>query len=249
MDRTLEVRTPESIAFSYELAGVGSRFLAVVVDLIVQVVILLLLLWGFLAGVAHVPAIGAVIPKTSAGSDRLASSLVSALIVAIVFIIFFGYFILFEALWNGQTPGKKLLGIRVVRDGGYPVDFMASMVRNLIRVGEAILGFYAISAVVAVLSPQNKRVGDLAAGTIVVRDSRMDSPQDMLREARAEPVYAATAYVSGEERAIIRRFLDRRSDFVAERRAELAHQLADRVRPRVSQEMQRLDDEDLLERL
>jgi uncharacterized RDD family membrane protein YckC len=248
MDRTLEVRTPESIAFSYELAGVGSRFLAVAIDLIVQIAILLLLLWGITAGASHLPN---AFPssRASSGEGRLARSLGIALAIAIVFAIFFGYFILFEALWNGQTPGKKLLGIRVVRDGGYPVDFMASLVRNLIRVGEAALGFYAISTVVAVLSPQNKRVGDLAAGTIVVRDSRMESPQAMLREVAAEPVYAATAYVSGEERALIRRFLDRRNDFVAERRAALAHQLAQRVRPRLSQELQRLDDEDLLERL
>ncbi|HTV93825.1 MAG TPA: hypothetical protein VMG98_14005, partial [Verrucomicrobiae bacterium] len=86
------------------------------------------------------------------------------------------------------------------------------------------------------------------AGTIVIRESRMESPEQMLRDV-AEPVYAATAYVSGEERALIRRFLERRMDFVPERRAALARQLADRVRPRVGAELQRLADEDLLERL
>jgi uncharacterized RDD family membrane protein YckC len=163
--------------------------------------------------------------------------------------IFFGYFVLFEAFWNGQTPGKKLLGIRVVRDGGYPLDFMASLIRNLIRIGELGLGFYAISVVVAVLSPENKRVGDLAAGTIVVRESRIESPERMLRDIVAEPVYASTAYVSGDERALIRRFLERRSDLVAERRRAIAHQLAERVRSRLPADLQRLDDEDLLERL
>ncbi len=246
MDRTLEVRTPESIAFSYELAGVGSRFLAVMADLVIQVLVTVLLFWGLVLAVPHLPP---RVAPMSVHENRLASSLAMALVIAVVFAIFFGYFIAFEALWNGQTPGKKMLGIRVVRDGGYPVDFMASLLRNLIRVGEAAIGFYIISAVCAVFSPENKRVGDLAAGTIVVRDSRMDSPESLLREVAAEPVYAATAYVSGEERALIRRFLDRRSDLVAERRAALAHQLAERVRPRVTQELQRLDDEDLLERL
>ena len=245
MDRTLEVRTPESIAFSYELAGVGSRFLALAVDFTIQVVVLLLLIWGVSAAVFHAPA-GHIIART--GSGRLAYSLTIAIIIAVVFLIFFGYFILFEAMWNGQTPGKKMLGIRVVRDGGYPLDFMASLIRNLIRVGETALGFYALSAVVAVLSPLNKRVGDLAAGTIVIRESRMESPEKMLREV-SEPVYAATAYVSGEERSIIRRFLERRTDLVPQRRASLAAQLAQRVRPRVPAELQRLDDEDLLERL
>ena len=91
-------------------------------------------------------------------------SLAIALVVTIVFVILFGYFIVFEALWNGQTPGKKLLGLRVVRDGGYPIDFGASLIRNLIRVGEWILGYYLLAAVSALLSPENKRLGDIAAG-------------------------------------------------------------------------------------
>ncbi len=244
MDRTLEVRTPESIVFSYELAGVGSRFLALAVDLAIQVATVLLIVWALVAVSAHAgPRF--LIPH---GPDRVVHNLTVAFITAVVFLIFFGYFIAFETLWNGQTPGKRMLGIRVVRDGGYPVDFMASLIRNLIRIGEMALGFYAASAVVAVLSPLNKRIGDIAAGTIVIRESRMESPEKMLREV-AEPVYAATAYVSGEERSLIRRFLERRHDLVPARRAGLAHQLAERVRPRVPTDLQRLDDEDLLERL
>ncbi|MGB6985121.1 MAG: RDD family protein [Candidatus Aquilonibacter sp.] len=238
MDRTLEVRTPESIAFSYELAGVGSRFLAVAIDLTIQVALLLLLLWGASSTHLHFPR----------GAGRVAYNIWLGGLAAILFLLFYGYFIIFEAFWNGQTPGKRILGIRVVRDGGYPVDFMASLIRNLIRVGEMLVGFYAISAVVAVLSPLNKRIGDLAAGTLVIRESRMESPEQMLREV-AEPVYAATAYVSGDERALIRRFLERRDDLVPQRRAALAHQLAERVRPRVGADLQRLADEDLLERL
>jgi uncharacterized RDD family membrane protein YckC len=238
MDRTLEVRTPESIAFSYELAGVGSRFLAVAIDLAIQVAVVVLLAWGVAAAHVHAPH----------GGGRLLYNLYVAGWVALLFLIFYGYFIFFETLWNGQTPGKRLLSLRVVRDGGYPVDFMASLIRNLIRVGEMALGFYAISAVVAVLSPLNKRIGDLAAGTLVIRESRMESPEQMLRDV-TEPVYAATAYVSGEERTLIRRFLERRDDLVPQRRAALARQLAERVRPRVGPDLQRLADEDLLERL
>ena len=163
--------------------------------------------------------------------------------------ILFGYFILFEAFWNGQTPGKKMLGIRVVRDGGYPLDFTASLVRNLIRAGEASLGAYAIAAVSALVSPENKRIGDLAAGTIVVRDSRVAISSQMLREIAAEPAYADTLYCSGEERALIKRFLDRRATLSTNARRALAARLADRVRPRLPVEMQRLEDESLLERL
>lgn len=244
MDRTLEVRTPESIAFSYELAGVGSRFLALAIDFTIQVAFLLLLLWGISAGSVHVHGAARQVSFV----DRISFNLTIALIVAVVFLIFFGYFIIFETLWNGQTPGKRMLGIRVVRDGGYPLDFMAAVIRNLIRVGEMMLGFYAVSTFVAVFSPFNKRIGDIAAGTIVIRESRMESPEAMLRDV-AEPVYAATAYVSGEERSLIRRFLERRDELVPARRLALAHQLAARVRPRLPADLQRLDDEDLLERL
>ena len=111
------------------------------------------------------------------------------------------------------------------------------------------LGFYALSAVVAVFSPLNKRIGDLAAGTVVIRESRMESPEKMLREV-AEPVYAATAYVSGEERSLIRRFLERRDRSCAAtpRRARVINS-PQRVRPRLPADLQRLEDEDLLERL
>jgi uncharacterized RDD family membrane protein YckC len=245
MDRTLDVRTPESIAFSYELAGIGSRFLAVSIDLIVQILILIALIWGLAAAGSHLPTA----KHASSISSKFVQSLAIGIAVFVVFVIFFGYFIIFEAVWNGQTPGKRALGLRVVRDGGYPVDFTAALVRNLIRVGEMMFGFYAISAVAAIFSPENKRLGDMAAGTIVVREARMQSPTSMLREIREEPVYAATAYVSGDERAIVKRFLERRDSLNPDRRVELAHQLAERVRPRVPTEMQRLDDEALLERL
>ena len=99
--------------------------------------------------------------------------------------LFFGYFIIFEALWNGQTPGKKALGIRVVRDGGYAIDFGASLVRNLIRVGELLIGTYTLSAVAMLLSPENKRLGDIAAGTIVVRDARLAAARRSARERSA----------------------------------------------------------------
>ncbi len=247
MDRTLDVRTPESIEFSYELAGIGSRFLAVAIDLLLQIGTLTLFFWGLSLIATHG---GAQTPLHRAPvNDRFWINAGVAIVVAVVFIVLFGYFIVFEALWNGQTPGKRVLGLRVVRDGGYPIDFTASLVRNLIRIGEMVLAFYAISGVVAVLSEENKRVGDFAAGTIVVRDAPMQRTGDLLKAVLAEPAYAATAYVSGDERALIRRFLDRRDQLDAPRRKALAAQIAARIRGRLPTDLQRLDDESLLERL
>src|SRR5579863_9647282 len=197
VDRTLEVRTPESIAFNYELAGLGSRFLALVVDQAIQIAVLGTLLIGLIAwAVRYAPG------RSLSGSDaKLGESIALAIVIVVVFVVLFGYFIVFEAVWNGQTPGKKLLGIRVVRDGGYPIDFGASLIRNLIRVVEQLAGYYAIAAISALISPENKRIGDMAAGTIVVRDARLAQPAQLRRHAE-EPTYAPTAYLSGEERAL-----------------------------------------------
>lgn len=244
MDRTLEVRTPESIAFHYELAGLGSRFLALMVDQAIQVLVLVAILAALvLAGMRELAARHGAPSVT----DKVTVSIAGAILIAIVFAVLFGYFIVFEAAWNGQTPGKRLLGLRVVRDGGYPLDFGASLIRNLIRVGEWIFGYYVIAAISAVLSPENKRLGDLAAGTIVVRDARLAAPSALAQ--RDEPTYAATAYLSGEERVLIKRFLERRDALDGARRAEIAASLATRVRNRVPSELARLDDESLIERL
>jgi uncharacterized RDD family membrane protein YckC len=245
MDRSISVRTPESIAFSYELAGLGSRFLSLAVDMTLQLLVLAGILWGLFAigsQAQHGPA-----QRTVVVSQGAVQSFTVAVIVTILFLVFFGYFILFEGFWNGQTPGKKLLGIRVVRDGGYPIDLGGSFIRNLVRVGEVALAFYAISAIAALLSSENKRLGDMAAGTIVVRDSRSQSLAAIVESANGET--HRIALLTDEEHALIARFIARRGTMAERYRRNLAYQIADRVRKRVSSDLQRLDDEDLLERL
>ena len=246
MDRDVGVRTPESIAFTYQLAGLGSRFLAVALDLVLQLLVAAAFVIGAALAVSHFPTLKhAVAPS---GAEKFGEALGFALFIGIVFTIFFGYFILFEAFWNGQTPGKKALGIRVVRDGGYPIDFGASLVRNLIRVGEVALGYYALSAISTLLSAENKRLGDFAAGTIVVRDAQL-ALAPKLRLTTPEPAYAATRYLTGEERALVKRFLERRDALDPQRRQELAAALAARIRARVPPDLANLADEPLLERL
>ena len=242
MDRTLEVRTPESIAFSYELAGLGSRFLAVSVDVGIQTLVMFGIIWGLIYAGSHLGAAA----RDASAPTKIETSLAIALIAAIIFIVYFGYFILFEAFWNGQTPGKKLMGLRVVRDGGYPADFASVAIRNLIRVGEFVAGLYAISAVAALLSPENKRLGDMAAGTIVVRDARAAKLADLL-EAPSETAHPLM--LSAQERALIDQFVARREAMAPPNRVMMASRIAARVRPRVSRDLQQLDDVELLTRL
>jgi len=246
VDRTVEVRTPESIAFSYELAGLGSRFLALVVDQAIQFATLGAIFTGIVLAASRFPKHLARVAPVAA--EKLGESLAIAFIIAVAFAVLFGYFILSEAVWNGQTPGKRLLGLRVVRDGGYPIDFGASLIRNLIRVGEALVGYYILAAISALISPENKRLGDLAAGTIVVRDARLAAPRPLAARDK-EATYASTAYVAGEERALIKRFLERRDTLAPDRRKALAAHLAARVRGRMPPDLAGLEDEPLLERL
>lgn len=244
MDRTLRVRTPESIAFSYELAGLGSRFLAVSIDIALQLLIAIGIIWALTYSYSHLPR---SMLRAASRPTKIEESLAIAFIAAMIFLIFFGYFIVFETFWNGQTPGKRLMGLRVVRDGGYPADFASIAIRNLIRVGEMAAGFYGVSAIAALLSPENKRLGDMAAGTLVVRDARAAKLANLL----GEPGGAAQrpAMLNEDERALIDRFVARREGMAPGSRASMAAQIAARVRSRVSRDLQQLSDEELLTRL
>ncbi len=246
MERNVDVRTPESIAFRYELAGLGSRCLAVCADITIQTITLLLIFWGIYYAAMRLPTAHA---QLTPDDDSLGRSLAIALVVIIVFMVYFGYHILFEAFWNGQTPGKKMLGIRVVRDGGYPLDFGGAFLRNVIRIGEEALGFYAISAVTMLLSSENKRIGDYAAGTIVVREGRLAKPLSLVEALSVGARAGSGAYLTDDERALIAQFLARRADLDGQRRNELAAALAARFRDRAQADLRMLRDEELLERL
>jgi uncharacterized RDD family membrane protein YckC len=241
MERSVEVSTGESVAFSYELAGLGSRFLAVFIDLTIQVsvavVVVVLLIWA-----------GSTIPDLRASArltrtDKIAEAIAIGLVVFAMFLLFFGYFIFFETVWNGRTPGKRALGIRVVRDGGFPVDFSSALVRNCVRVVEAMLGFYAISAACALLSPQNRRLGDMAAGTIVVRDSAAQERPSASELRTDDPLVRE---LPDSERDLVLRYVERRASLADAPRRALARSIAALVRPKLAASFQHLDDDELL---
>jgi len=244
MDRDVSVRTPESIAFRYELAGLGSRCLAVVIDLIIQIVVLVLIIWGITSIAGNAPA-----SISKDGDDSFVRAAAIAIVIFIVFTIFYGYFILFEAFWGGQTPGKKMLGLRVVRDGGYPLDFGGAFLRNLIRIVEQLLGFYLLSAISSLASPENKRLGDYAAGTIVVREGRLNKPLTLADAIASGERKRSGAYLTDDERAMVDQFLGRRANLDPYKRRQIALALADRFRDRAPADAPRTDDEALLESL
>ena len=239
MLRNVAVATGESVAFSYELAGLGSRFFAVFIDVAIQLAVVLVVAIA-LALLANAIPGG---PQSSAGST-FGRAILEGLVIGAAFLLFFGYFILFEWLWRGRTPGKRILGIRVVRDGGLPLDFTSSVVRNVIRILEFGLGLYAVSAVATLLSPQNRRLGDMAAGTIVVRDAPFERAPAPLVEARANDPLVRD--LGSAERDLVQRYAERRDSLSRAARAQVAAGIAAAVRPRLAATFDHLDDDALL---
>src|SRR3989442_9595951 len=175
------VETPEHVDVRFELAGVGSRVAAGLLDLLLLCLGLLLLWVG-----------GGTIVSDMASPHGMASGWLTAGLILLTFCLVWGYFTLFEALNGGRTPGKQLLGIRVVMDTGRSLTPQAAVVRNLVRFIDCY--FPALPFAPALLSialhPSNKRLGDMAAGTIVVRDRPTDwtlaTPVPTAAEATAE---------------------------------------------------------------
>ena len=128
--QTVDVETPELVVFSYTIAGVGSRASAALIDALICVAGFLLLLLGLFQlaklGPVSTPGIGGAIGRSTAWA--------AALIGIFQFAVLWLYYVLFEALADGQTPGKRMMGLRVVRDGGLSVTFEASAIRNLVRI-------------------------------------------------------------------------------------------------------------------
>lgn len=166
----VRIETPEQIDLALEPAGLGSRFVARVVDTLLwaAVVLLLALVAVFiLANLERLPA------------GSWAQGILGAVLVALLYGLMLAYDIVFELRWNGQTPGKRLAGIRVQRDGGGPIDFRSSCIRNLLRPVDMVPVFYLLGALVIFLNRRRQRLGDLAAGTMVIRERVADLPADL----------------------------------------------------------------------
>ena len=147
------------------LAGIGSRLIAIVLDYAI---------WG-MALFALIVA-GTLLLPNLVLRDRVSANWVVGSILIFIFLLHWGYFTLFEALWNGQTPGKRLTHIHVIHRSGRAVSFVESLARNLVRFVDSLPSLYAVGLVTIFLSKQNQRLGDMVAGTLVVRDREIAMP-------------------------------------------------------------------------
>lgn len=230
MDEHVLIETPEHIELRFELAGLGTRFVAVLIDHLLQILVVAL--------------VGVTLSITALGQEfvpRFKQSIIWAIAAAVVlvFVALWGYFAIFEATWNGQTPGKRAAGIRVVRDDGTPITFIDAMIRNLIRIVDFLPGYYTIGIIALFIGPQNKRLGDYAAGTIVIKERTAPIPQTPKPDDQTgnedlmpkNPQLAATlrtvaGRLTPQELQMAQRYIERRWKLDPQARVELAHKIA-----------------------
>lgn len=235
----LSIETPEQVALEFPLAGVGSRFLALAIDMLLQLTIAL----GVLGAVA---ALWGLLDRTGTNGGPW----FLAVLVIAAFLLFYGYFAGFEAFWHGQTPGKRLIGLRVLSVSGRPARIDEAILRNLVRVVDQLPGVYAIGILTMLISSRNQRLGDLAAGTVVVHEKQLTAPVMLVAQpTTGSGGWAGGAGLSEAELLLAETFLQRRHELEPGVRATHAHAIAERFRARLGPSGPALDPEALIEAL
>lgn len=227
LDDELIIETPERVELHYVLANIGNRFLAAAIDHLIQAGAALAIFiiagfassWNFFAGM---------------------SAWTGALLILVIFALYWGYFVLFETIWSGQTPGKRIMKLRVVREDGRPVRFFEVFIRNLLRLALDVQPFfsYAGGVISIIFSSRSKRIGDFVAGTVVIKERATEAPsleeiikiseieQDRVSRAAPAPFAADTRLLSERELRAVETFLKRRFELQEPSRTALATRIA-----------------------
>ena len=233
----ISIETPELVAIEMPLAGIGSRFIALLVDYLILGAALLAL---FFLSIILIPGIDTF--------SKISAQWAEAIIIFALFLFNWGYFTLFEAFWNGRTPGKLVAKIRVIQRTGRAIGLFESMARNLVRYVDQIPFFYAVGVIAIFSTRQHQRLGDLAAGTLVVRDRELDTllwgdsgsrtftaplftPNDPIPEPHTAFTLPATgiAKLSAADLEVLEGFFSRRLDLSLETRQVLALRIASAI--------------------
>jgi uncharacterized RDD family membrane protein YckC len=241
---THTIDTPEQVGLEYSVAGIGSRFVAALLDS-------LILSAFFFAELMVMVMISAAAATTGSGSAlNAAGKWFIALVVFLNFAVVWGYFAMFEAYWHGQTLGKRAMKIRVIKDSGRQITLFEAMARNLLRVVDYLPGLYLVGVITMLCNKRNQRLGDLAAGTIVVHE-RLDEPSLLYQTSTTlvapvgfqeqgvgretvlpwgQPVTAmfpadAVAKLSAQDLVVIETFFSRMLDLPLQTRAAVAYQM------------------------
>jgi uncharacterized RDD family membrane protein YckC len=237
----LSIYTPELVAIEFPPAGVGSRFVALLLDYLLQAatVVLVSLIIALIVYSSHTSPAPATPPPGGA-----AEKWAMAIVIAIPFLLEWTYFALFEAFWRGQTPGKRIMKIRVIQQTGRPVTLIESLGRNLVRVIDMLPGFYVVGLISMFVTKRQQRLGDLVAGTLVVHEQGTETPLEAIGGSRSltagifKPIPAAQptlrmsripadtlSALTLEDLQALESYLARRLDVPLETREKLAGRL------------------------
>jgi uncharacterized RDD family membrane protein YckC len=235
----VRIATPEGVELEFALGGIGSRLCARLIDLSIEAVAIV---------------IAELIFSSAVDDSSLAGAVVAALGVLIGFAIIWVYDVTFETFNGGQTPGKRALGLRVVGEHGEPESLSTAAVRNILRIVDEFLTLWLGALISMVRSERTQRIGDHAAGTLVVKDRPEEHPEVELSAGARERLEAAAAWdttaVTDEELSVARYFLERRGQVARHARVHLAGELAAKLRPKVpGAEAEDEDEEQFIELL
>ena len=235
LDDRLKITTPEGVVLDLVVAGIGSRFLAGMLDVVIQVFTLI------------------AVSQTVAVAD-FGSGFVTAGLIVVLFLVIFGYPVLFELFNQGRTPGKAAVGLRVVRSDGNPISPSASLIRNLLRLIDGwtalTVVLFPIGFVAAFTTRHCQRLGDLAAGTVVIRERFATGANPHAAYLTMPPPPGLNwdvAAITPDEMFVIRRYLERRSTLPPHSRMHLGATLGQRIRARIPGVDPAMFDEQLLE--
>lgn len=223
------LQTPESVELEFTLAGIGNRAYALLIDYVVLglIITVFIIAWSYFSFQLYSVVEDWIGKNNQLGLWLLAISILTS------FFIYVGYFVFFEALWQGQTPGKRYVKIRVIRDDGRPIRLQQSTLRALLR---PIDDTFFIGVFLIALSKQEKRLGDLVAGTLVIQEEHhfvsATFPMSAQAQELANQLQTAADFsqMLPEDFAIIREYLQRRELMTAEAKSELSKQLAQQIK-------------------
>ena len=224
-----KIETPESVELEFTLAGIGNRVYAFVIDMIVLGLIITILLIIAAFFLFNIPIISSLFGI----EEEQVSLWILAIQFFIIFATYVGYFVLFETLWQGETPGKRFVKIRVIQDNGRPITLQQATLRALFR---PVDDLFFLGLLFVILGKREKRIGDWVAGTLIIQEAKGKKGTDLTVSQEAENL---TKYLQNntdlsrllpEDFAALRRYLQRRVEMFTEARMELARKLAYQVK-------------------
>jgi uncharacterized RDD family membrane protein YckC len=219
----LQIDTPEQISLELPLAGIGSRFLGLAIDTLLQ--FLLYVIGAFALAFAAAVGISRYVRWI-----HIPVNWIPAVVILFAFCVYWGYFAFFEIIWKGQTPGKRVAKIRVIKESGRPINAYEAIARNLLRAIDGLPGMYGVGIVCMMMNRQNRRLGDYVAGTVVVHDKRADEVKLEWNPAtEAAASNPQLALIGPEELVLIETYLHRRSEMDLVLRDQVAYKIVTRI--------------------